>query len=296
MHKSINKIAYVGNFRPYWSTENHIAKSLENIGKEVIRIQEDELRNNKIPECDLVLYTKTWGIDLTGVPYPVAMWHLDIYKGLAREKEIRYWPNYDYVFTPDARNLGENHHYMKAGVLKDECVDGTAREEFKTDIVFLGSYSIYHREWPHRKALIDFLQKTYGERFRLYPKDVSHPIWGQTKNDLFASAKIVVGDSLYTPHYWSDRIYETMGRGGFLIHPKIEGLEEEFEYGVDFVPYQYWDFEGLKTKIDYYLSHNNEREEIRKHGQQTVRDHYTYDERAKQVLKIIESNENLKHS
>ena len=61
-------------------------------------------------------------------------------------------------------------------------------------------------------------------------------IRGKELNDLYATAKVVVGDTLCKgfnyPYYFSDRLFETTGRGGFLIHPYIKGLEDYFEVKV----------------------------------------------------------------
>ena len=34
-------IAYIGNFEPFWSTENHVKLSLEELGHKVIPLQEN---------------------------------------------------------------------------------------------------------------------------------------------------------------------------------------------------------------------------------------------------------------
>lgn len=43
----------------------------------------------------------------------------------------------------------------------------------------------------------------------------------------------MIGDSCFAgspkgAYYWSDRIPETLGRGGFLIHPYVDGLGRQF--------------------------------------------------------------------
>ena len=88
-------------------------------------------------------------------------------------------------------------------------------------------------------------------------------------NRLYASVKVCVGDSLCPgfnhPRYWSDRLPETIGRGGFIIHPRIEGIEEEYGGRVELFGFNDWD--TLKLKIDYYLASEDER--IRKRNRRT---------------------------
>ena len=111
------------------------------------------------------------------------------------------------------------------------------------------------------------------------------------KLDVGQSTKIVVGDTLCInfkyPDYWSDRVYETMGRGGFIIHPYVQGMEREFEDKKHLVFYEYGNFNQLKELIDYYLEHDEEREAIRKAGHELVKSKYTYRNRWEQILKEL---------
>jgi spore maturation protein CgeB len=109
---------------------------------------------------------------------------------------------------------------------------------------------------------------------------------GLPLNELYSSTKIVVGDSQPSPHYWSNRLYETLGRGGFLLHPHTEGIETEFEDGKHLVLYDRNDLQDLYDKIDYYLSHDNARETIRRAG--FVKGKYTYKDRCRELMKNYE--------
>jgi spore maturation protein CgeB len=115
---------------------------------------------------------------------------------------------------------------------------------------------------------------------------------GEALNRLYADSKIVIGDTLNLPgneYYWSDRVYETLGRGGFLIHPYIKGLTEEFTDKEHLVFYEYGNFDQLAELIEYYLrgNHQEERERIRQNGHQLVKDHCTYTQRLNQVLETV---------
>jgi len=296
-------LLYIGNFTKPWCTEVHIKASFESLGHTVIPLQEGKIDNEIIFNAikkhnpDFLLYTKTWNkeYDWKAIKRRVftVSWTLDLYHNLDRKDQLDNNPFFHthLVISPDGGHDKEfkehkvHHAYVKPGVYDKECYIGKYDEEFDYPIVFVGSYLVYHKEWTHRKALIDFLYKTYPGKFECFPKD--RAIRGDTLNNLYATAKIVVGDSLHSPHYWSDRLYETTGRGGFLIHPKVEGIDEEFEYGTNIVGYNYWDFEGLKKKIDYYLENEKERKEIQMAGHQFVKENCTYVERCKTVLKLI---------
>jgi hypothetical protein len=311
------KVAYIGNFRESFCTEVHIQKTLESLGVEVAPLQEDQLDLPKLGRtvkrfgADVLLYTRTWGVKdkpflidtfrrLESDGIKTASYHLDLYLGIKRESTLHgdpFWST-GYVFTPDGdpasakrfESLGINHYYIKPGVLKAECVPGNYRESLASDVAFVGSVHGYHKEWPYRNKLHQWLSKTYKDRYVKH----GHPeslVRGQDLNDLYASAKVVVGDTLCPgfkkPYYWSDRVYETVGRGGFLIHPRITGLEEEFVDGEHLRLYDYGDFTGLKSLIDQYVEDDAERKRIAATGQAFVRANCTYTERLIQAFGVM---------
>lgn len=301
------KIAYIGNFTQSHCTEVHLAATLEDLGHQIIRIQENEIGQTLSSECDLLLWTRTWpgfvktdfleGFKMMGVP--TVSYHLDLYVGIQREAGLDtdpFWKT-DFVFTPDGdpesakifKSKGINHFYLPPGVWKPECVKGTSRDEFKHDVIFVGGGHTYHPEdWPYRAKLIEWLRATYGPRFQRY----GHPrtIRNMELNDLYASAKVVVGDSLCMgfnhERYWSDRLPETLGRGGFLIFPYIKGLETQYTDD-ELVTYTYDNFANLKELIDYYVEHDEEREEIRDLGMLRTEKDHTYHNRLTKMLEIV---------
>jgi hypothetical protein len=229
---------------------------------------------------------------------PSMTYHLDLWFGLSRQRDLRTKPVYrhiDHFFTVD-RKMADwfntrttvKGHYLPAGVYDKECTYTPSK--LKEEVIFVGSKT-YHAEWPYRPKLINFLSKTYGARFNLYGKEGLGVVRGQDLNNLYASTKVVVGDTLCPnfdyPDYWSDRIYETLGRGGFLIHPYIPGLEKEFEDKKHVVFYEYNNLDQLKQLIDYYLEHEEEPEEIRKSGHDMVKTNYTYKNRWQHILKEL---------
>jgi hypothetical protein len=301
-------VVYVGNFEPSHSTENHVRRSLVSLGLEVVPAQENEVTlrqlDGLVRNADLLLYTRTWGLRggdaarwITSLPIPTASYHLDLYAGLARGKNLAadaFWRT-GHVFTPDGgseaffRGHGVRHHYVKPGVFGEECRLLPADPAYTADVCFVGSYD-YHPEWPYRQRLVNFLRDRYGARFVKH----GHPescVRGDDLNRLYASVKVVVGDSLCPgfdhPHYWSDRVYETLGRGGFMIHPYVQGLEEEFRDRQHLAFYTYGDFRALGRLIDHYLEHEDERESIRRAGHERVKAQCTYVHRVRQVLGLL---------
>ena len=236
-------MAYSGNFTQPHCTEVHIARTFEQLGWDVVRLQENSTSLEMIERAcslvDLYLYTRTWGLP----DYPAAIemirnmesrgvttasYHLDLYLGLAREATLEgdpFWST-QFVFTPDGAPDSQaeferreiNHHYIRPGVVKDECVIGDRRADLAHDVIFVGSYPYPHAEWPYRNQLVDWLAATYGRRFARYGHGTT-VVRNKGLNDLYRSAKVVVGDSVclgFThPYYWSDRVLRRLAVGGF---------------------------------------------------------------------------------
>lgn len=263
--------------------------------------------------ADLLWYTRTWGIanprlglqileglELQGIPS--VSYHLDIYVGLKREATMEgdpFWHT-TRVFTADGgvdesvwRSKGIEHRWMPAGVFAPECYLAERPRSQRIPVAFIGSEQPYHEEWPYRPELIRHLRRSFGLGFRRYPVRRDRAIRGDDLNRLYAAVDVVVGDSLclgFThERYWSDRIYETLGRGGFLIHPRIVGIEDHFVDGEHVVLYEFGDWLGLDRIIRHYLRHHEERERIRLAGHAHVKAHHTYTHRLRDVFALLEA-------
>lgn len=310
------KVVFVGNFRFDFTSETHHARSLETLGHEVVRLQETVASKEQILEeglkSDLVVMIHTHGWVTPGQitwdylsrtlrrnKIPFITYHLDLWLGLGRQKDLNdeYYQSLHHFFTVDslmADWLNENTrvkgHYLPPGVYDKECILMNGRT-VGYDIVFTGSRK-YHAEYPYRHQMIDFLNQTYGRRFLHIGNDGEvGPKRGLALNQIYADAKIAIGDTLNLgfnyPYYFSDRLTEQCGRGAFQIFPNIKGVEDLYENGKEIVLYEHGNLSDLKEKIDYYLTHSEEREQIRRAGfERTKRDH-TYVERWKTILETI---------
>lgn len=85
----------------------------------------------------------------------------------------------------------------------------------------------------------------------------------------------------------SDRVYETVGRGGYLVHPRIVGLEDEFTDGEHLRFYDYGDLAGLQRIIDTALTDDAHRTRVQAAGQAMVRERCTYVHRTAEMLRVL---------
>jgi hypothetical protein len=309
-------VAILGNHELPFCTESELDWTFEHLGHKVLKFQENKARTEDIMmqcrayEADLFVYIHTHGWETPGsVSFETMLdaiknmgvktcgFHLDLYWGLNtadyRQDRIgkhHFW-KMDYVFTADGgrqdefKERGVNHIWLPPAVVERGCFRGNFNPEWAVDVAFVGAKG-YHPEYPFRAHLIEWLERTYGDRFRRYAGDTR---WGgfreQRLNDLYASVKVCVGDSCFgglINNYWSDRVPETLGRGGFLIHPAVNGLNIP-----GLVTFYRQDLEHLKRQIDYFVEHDAERQACQDNAFKWVRENETYTNRVMTMLNVM---------
>lgn len=317
------RFAQIGNFGPEHSTENELRKAIENNGHVAVRHQEDDGEawsslTRAIGSYDVVLWTRTASLSpdhetqrrmldaARAAQTPVIGVHLDRWVGLARQREIRREPYFtvDVLFTADGGHqaewaaLGVNHRWLPPAVGAAECGAGEPRDEYRSPLAFVGSWrGGYHPEWQHRARLVRWLSRNYRGRVAFWPQPGQHAVRGAALRDLYASVDVVVGDSCLVPRadgrpctsYVSDRLPETIGRGGFFIHPHVNGITDGgmVESGTHLATWPLGDFDALRERIEWALGHPAERREIAAAGMAHVAAHHTYDRRVAQVVDVL---------
>ena len=313
-------IVFLGNFEVSYSSENHHAKSLESLGHTVCKLQERTIKDSFVLQeamnSDLFIWVHTHGWvtpgslgmglvleELKKVNIPTMTYHLDLWFGLERQKDLEeddFYKTIGHFFATDKlmtdwfnENTNVKGHFLPAGVYDKECYihEDYNKDEFEYDVIFVGSKR-YHHEHKYRAELIDFLRRIYGKRFLHVGGDGdTGTVRGNDLNRIYAKSKIAVGDSLNIdfnyPYYTSDRLFESTGRGGFTIYPRIKGLEEYFVDGEEIVFYEHGNLEDLKSKIDQYLDDNSTRELIRLNGHERTKQEHTYIHRWATIIKEL---------
>ena len=70
-----------------------------------------------------------------------------------------------------------------------------------------------------------------------------------------------------------------------MLHPRFEGLKEEFEFGKEIAVYLGADV--LQEKIAYYLNNEEERKKIQMAGYKKTIENYTYTDRIRTLLETV---------
>jgi hypothetical protein len=163
------------------------------------------------------------------------------------------------------------------------------------DITFVGSF---HNVHSSRLALFESLCARFPQ-IRIWGPKIDHIpahslihnsyvgfAWGREMYQILQNSKLTLnhhGD--IGPYANNLRIYEGTGLGALLITDWKENLGEMFQVDKEVVTYR--NAEECADRIQYYLSHNAEREAIARAGQQrTLREH-TYFHRAQELAEVV---------
>jgi hypothetical protein len=287
------KVFYIGKFFHSWNTENYVAHALkQNVAEVVKRVYTSTgqassyINQIKKHKPDFVLFSKAssrcfkelieWCKENNVL---TVCWLWDLYWGYRPQRPPQFMC--DLLFSTDGghpmswEDYGANHQVLRQGIHEP---DHRLFENSKSvDIAFVGSTNSYKQ----RRILTRWLTSTYGDRISFHSN-----LRGLDLNKELAKTKIVVGDTYPVKNYWSNRVYEILGRGGFLLFPETVGLDSEFTDKVHYVSYPRGNFRALRDRISYYLAHDEEREKIRQAGFEKCGE-YTYTSRVKELLTRI---------
>lgn len=303
------RIALLGNTESEWSTENDILKSLIILGHDVRTVHEatatlDEL-SRATSSTRLLIWmhthgwnppiTEQWLRDCDGRGCKTVGYTLDLFRGLKRHDPdyvtTHPWFKCKHFVQPDDPQWlierGVNAHFMPPAILKTSCYLAPPFPD-DLDIIFVGSEN-YHPEWPWRQEMLAFLRDKYGSRFHHF--DHSSGMRGHRLNRLYATAKVVVGDSCFADPgspYTSDRLFETLGRGGNLVYPSINLGWDNSRYRVYYPgSYQAGDTKSLAYAIDRGLELHEQERNLRLENTGAVKLNHTYCNRLQAILDMV---------
>jgi len=221
----------------------------------------------------------------------------------------------DFVFTicPDTvdtyKQLGIPSDYLDFGYEESIHHPIESDSKFETQIAIVANaypdiLESYPEHFRHRSLdilirpllkeniRIDFWGRNWSEMGEYFgvkiPKEWIHGFLSYADaNKVYGSAKIVLGLQNY-PNLLTQRTYEILGSGGFLLTVDTPGVRKRFIPGIDLetslTP------EETLQKVNYYLNHSEKRSEIQTRGRKSVERH-SYKSRANQIIStLIEKN------
>ena len=140
-----------------------------------------------------------------------------------------------------------------------------------------------------RESFISELQERWGSQFL----HIERGVHGRDMAHLIAQSKIVVcPDYPVTDRYWSNRVWNALGFGAFVLHPYCRGLEEMI--GVDSADraplLTYQSRQHLHELIRDYLQLPTSRSLTALAGLEAVKAAHTYQHRCQQLMQVIQEH------
>jgi hypothetical protein len=138
-----------------------------------------------------------------------------------------------------------------------------------------------------RREHVGQLRARYGDRFMVYGDGETYHrrLHGRALADLFASVPVIVApDGPCTDRYWSNRVYLTLGLGGFLLHPHCAGLNAH--YGASEL-ISYTSRDRLVELIDSFLDKPQARDQYRRAGLKATIDRNLYRHRVAELVEVV---------
>ena len=258
------------------TTGQYIKKGLEKLGYRTVVLLPEE--KNKILEIkpDFVLAIDFGTHYILDINYhPKAIWLIDTHLSLICDEVMA--KSFDIIFVAqkeDYEKLKRKFKYVYwLPLAGDPEYHGKKNLEKIYDIGFVGGLGM-----GKRKKFLLKLKKEYPNHF-ISPADC------KKIGEIYSQSKIVFNYSIKNDI--NMRIFEALMSGSMLITNRIQnnGFEELFEENKDLVVFDNW--KDLKEKINYYLSHEEEKEKIAFNGYQKVFNFHKYEDRIKFILEKI---------
>ncbi len=202
-------------------------------------------------------------------------------------------------------NEDDVNELKRRGIRSDFLQIGIDPEVFKNygvkvdapEIVFMGNNQGRFPLSQFRMNVVNTLQRHYGSRFGVYGvgypngrgslnADGNNPFPMQSmESKIYNNAKIGISISHFnSDRYTSDRTLRLMGSNCFCLSHHYTGIEKDFDIDRDLATFK--DERELISKIDHYLTHENEREEIKQRGFELIHDLHTYDCMVQDIINL----------
>jgi len=195
-----------------------------------------------------------------------------------------------------------NVHYMPYGFDKDEYYKIDTEKQF--DITFVGSAQTNMLPEEDARAQIINALKRFGFDIRVFGASLKDRVdtsievtpfrTHQEMNRVYNQSKINLNIPLINSilpefinkYHPKNRFYEIPGSGNFMVSGYADEFNEQFNEGIHCAYYH--DIDDLCSKVEYYLTHEKEREEIALAGYHHALEYHQTILRFRDMMNIIE--------
>ena len=157
------------------------------------------------------------------------------------------------------------------------------------EVSFVGSFSYYHSKGSRiLKEVVKYIPVNIWGSNPGFGNHYHGESWGLDMMRILSKSKIIINRHINVAQDFANnmRLFESTGMGAMLITDEKANLGDLFHVGKEIETYK--NSQDLIMKINYYLSHEEERNKIALAGQKrTLKDHnYLY--RMKQLVTILD--------
>lgn len=181
------------------------------------------------------------------------------------------------------QEYGINAHYWQVASEEPPPYPSEVRAH---DVVFLANAQRDGRK-ELKQALMELPYDVgfYGSGWGEQTSGDSHYDFAKS-HAIMRAAKICIGDNQHNDGsaFVSNRFFETLYAGGFLLHQRIDGFQKATGYRANVHYVVYEDLADMQEKVHYYMEHPEEREKIRKQGQDYTKRKHTFDARLRELF------------
>jgi len=198
-------------------------------------------------------------------------------------------------FVERLRKAGVRSELLRLGFEKT-ILDRFSPEAKNTELTFIGSVSSNHQQ---RLDLLEELCRRvpisfWGAGRESLPANsplrgrVKPPLWGYDMYRQLQRSKIALNIHIDMAEQYAAnmRLYEATGVGTMLLTDWKTNLNELFEVGTEVAAYR--SIDECVELVDYYLTHDAERETMARAGQQRTLSEHSYYHRMQELTEILE--------
>ncbi len=266
------------------------------------------------PDLILALAQAPLGIEviqkLRSLNVPIGFWFVEDFRSLEYWKDIG--GHYDYFFAIQDKEFSSefqsrewnNFYYLPQAccpdVQKPLALSEEERGQYEADLSFMGA--AYYNRVQSFPRLMDFDCKIWGTGWEKYPlfKQILQNNGERTSEEecvkIYNSAKINLNLHSSSFHegcnpqgdFVNPRTFEIAACSGFQLVDERSELADMFDVGEEIIAFK--DVEDLKSKIQYYLDHQEERDQVAAKSRARVLREHTMEHRMVEMLAHIFSD------
>jgi len=285
-------VAVVGSFKTWhWGQhpdEAYMADALESIGVPVIRLDASS-RPNPDSRAGWVVFTgqpeSRGNMARWEGMHATILWTLDWLPYHKERRPVIEAARRAALFVSSDRYdwsglMGIQHHAYLAAACEGVDTNIQPGVPWRRPCAFMGSL------YSERRKKIAGIIESMGGEVRGAPGTW---IYGADLARYVQETKVVVGDNILNDiqFYWSSRNYVVPGAGGFLLTPRVPGLETHLKDGVHVACYE--SLAELEGELRRWIADDDRRETIRKTGFLYVRQNHNWKVRAHEFMAILDA-------